>query len=152
MMRWPSREQWAKRRRTFYDDDHVVRVSEALADYATESDQRAAIAELGDLWRDLGRQLRAATDRQRKSDFRIWRALTRRVINTLKRGEFPRYVPPIAEQSAAFMKIVERHAKRVAAEKDLQRRKIEALPIDDAAWNRELGRRKRIEQHEASGR
>lgn len=60
---WPSRDEWARNRRTVYADD-VDKVVEAVsadpAVYATPAEIAQAAAELGDYWRSLGRQVRDA--------------------------------------------------------------------------------------------
>lgn len=60
---FPDRDTWAEQRRTAFADDLdqvVEAVSNATADYATADEITQADIELGEHWRALGRDLRAA--------------------------------------------------------------------------------------------
>jgi hypothetical protein len=56
---WPSREEWAKSRRTPYGDlFDDVRVSETLSDYASPGEIDVAIVEAKALWTAMGQEMK----------------------------------------------------------------------------------------------
>jgi hypothetical protein len=58
---WPSREEWAERRSTVYQDmENPQPASGRLGDYASAEEIALAIAELEEAWRTSGRDMRAA--------------------------------------------------------------------------------------------
>ncbi|UGX95790.1 hypothetical protein G6321_00011880 [Bradyrhizobium barranii subsp. barranii] len=60
---WPSREEWAERRRSAYWDSespHPYRASGKLSHYASPEEITAAITGLKKPWADYGRQMKAA--------------------------------------------------------------------------------------------
>lgn len=60
---WPTRDTWARHHRTTYADDIdkvTATVSSDPSDYGTTAEITQAAAELGDLWRQLGRDVREA--------------------------------------------------------------------------------------------
>jgi hypothetical protein len=59
---WPSREAWAKERRTpHFDEGHPYIPSRELSLYASPEEIAAAIAALRMIWSDYGRQMKIAS-------------------------------------------------------------------------------------------
>jgi hypothetical protein len=128
---WPSREVWAKNRRTVDGDnlnDEDLGISGRVADYASPEE----IVELRSTLRKVSRKT--------KKYARHW---LREALEDLCNGHMPidrgLDVPLLAEILGRYQRA------RDAAEAEL-RRSVEALPIDDDAWGEELERRRNIER------
>jgi hypothetical protein len=179
--KWPSREEWAQRRRTFYYDSnmHPCPATRRLSAYATDEEiatvlaelkamlgrarraERAANAALGPLGRQRGESKRAYDRRfhvmsREEQDIiiagstRVWPASLKEVLEELQQDVVPR---PWATSGIAMPPLFDRIiARYVAAEKEADetwRRRVKATPIDDAAWERELERRRQDEDDAA---
>ena len=152
---WPSREEWAERHRTFYADtadDVAHAVSRNPIDYVTSEEIDQAIEALTRTRNALLGPLRAA--KQAGDDERVAVLVAvlqddrrRRFLATkaLKAGRIPR-----AHYEGAGLPelttITSRYQAAVDAAVDAARRAIVARPIDDAAWERELQRRRNVDQ------
>jgi hypothetical protein len=156
---WPSREEWAKRRTTYYGDhDGNVVCSRRLADYATPGEAAAARQALLELWRSLGREMREAkaaagseADRARRlDDCRYRRHTIRRVLReTLDAGLVPWRVNDIGsldDVPSSFALLVERYRAGWDAAEEAYAAEIATTPVDDAAWQAELERRAGIDR------
>jgi hypothetical protein len=170
---WPSREEWAKQRRTYYWDDDL-RVSRKLQDYATPEEIDAITTALRALWLAEGRKMQAAKQaagsrlqqpgEDNRSYFMRVRAMTetereplhqwrthqdeRRQINqalkTISEGKLPD--ERLREDGKLILASIKaRYDAAWEAAHAERKREIENRPIDDAAWEDHLRWRAWIE-------
>lgn len=173
---WPTREEWAVSRRTFFadyaDDVHVSgsahtwgtskEVSDAVVAFDTARREllpalREAKATAGDLLRrpnepqadyiarrlDFTEAEEAAF--QAVTQIQGWRRNFYGAFKALSRDWMPaHYLVAVGPVPAEYLTLATRRDEaRAEAVEDL-RRKIESRPVDDAAWVRELDRRRDI--------
>jgi hypothetical protein len=150
---WPSREEWAKGHRTYYADDagdDALELSDQLTDYASPQEIADAIQEAKALWSDMGRRLKHEPPGSWLRFER--RELNRQTIKPLIEGRMP-YVPNTArEQLPRVTELCQRHDAAVNQAYEAKVAEYAARPIDDAAWERELRYRERIERYLAGDR
>lgn len=183
--RWPTRDEWAYREQHPYWDSETGcpfdrDYSHRLSDYATAEEIAALTTALKDLYRELGRELRAATarinpsDRQQRGEgkgtwFQCFRQLPPEAKETFceaervkdKRSQINNLlvrirndaIPDHTRRGSLFGRAellvtpsVERHAAAMHAARERWEQKCLLIPVDDAAWEKELQRRERIEQ------
>jgi hypothetical protein len=172
---WPTREEWAKKRRT---EDRLgdLSVSCELKNYATPEEVESLVAALKALYQVEGRKLKEAKQlagpllqqpgENRLSYFHrcrvlpeaegnllqeVWRhQRTRSEINqqlrTIAKGELPDHLWRQPQIEVLLTTILARRDAAREAAWEVRRRQIEATPIDDAAWEEELRRRADIEE------
>jgi hypothetical protein len=174
---WPSREEWAKRRRTVYADMTDDLCDARLQGYATQEQVAEITFKLKEIYRDQGRKMREAKPvydtlripgEQARGKHVWWLHLSRAdqdrcepyLIAQCRRKGINRLLRDIADGNLSlfgdahywpeiFAPFVEAYdAARDAALKDLRAR-VAARPIDDAAWEKELRWRASIESDEA---
>jgi hypothetical protein len=145
---WPSREQWAERRRSVAWASDPPTASRELLLYASPGEIDAAIVSLKKLWADLGRQMKASEDAW---TYRDLRHEINDVLGQLRNSKVPwRVVASIRTQPLDV--IVARYEAAVQATHERFAAECAARPIDDAAWEEELRRRARVEQWLGTGR
>jgi hypothetical protein len=180
---WPSREKWAEQHRSAYWDfesPHPYTASGDLSVYASPEEIAASIAELQKMWRDCGREMKAATaevgslarrpgergrsfiprffemseaDRERAGkpeEFRFMRREINRMIKELREGSVPSKFSRLPIPALDI--IVARYEVAVEAGNAKYRAECAALPVDDAAWERELAQRRLLEERELARR
>jgi hypothetical protein len=139
---WPSREEWARDRRTVYADmENPHPATRQLSAYATADEIAAAIAAVKAIHREVCRAERVGkpsrADRNEVND----------VLRRLRSDLVPwRWVAMGCSTPPAPLDAI--MARYQAAKKQADARwqtEVEATPIDDAAWKEELQRRRRIE-------
>jgi hypothetical protein len=174
---WPSREEWAIRKRTAYDDD-APSVSDAVAHYASPAEIEQVIADLKARWKECGREMTTAKKAagslakqpteteiayvqryytmteaeqdlsQRPEDFRRERKLINEVIRKLRDGELCWRAQKVSSVSPTLCTILDRrHAEGKRIFNEWAAR-VANTPIDDAAWEQQLEWRKEMENPE----
>ena len=145
---WPSREEWAKERRTPYCG-RFPRTSNSLAEYATPREIAALEADLRERSKQLGRRMRElsgdrASDviRNLKSD----RSSVQWALALVAQGELPHHLTTFSEAEDILAPFHERYEAAKSELHDCTLREIERTPIDDNAWNAELHQRAKAEQ------
>jgi hypothetical protein len=179
---WPDREEWGAQRRTPYADMfEFLGVSRCASDYATAGEIGAVISALKALYADEGRKLRAArlaagplgqqpgetrtarvlryyrlSESERGALLPVWtheqhRKDINEAIKALRDDTLPAHRSwDAVEAILAPMEARWQAAHTIAHE--ARRREIEATPIDDAAWARELRWRRELDgRHGAPG-
>lgn len=141
---WPSREQWAKRRRTPWG---IPTTSSEAREYLTEPELRALIEAMRQRWRDLGRQMKQAASGERET-IRERRQAINRGINALEAGRLPVLAQEHIGAKDLMAPYLERYQQAVRKDWATVCRKAEARPVDDEAWQQELERRAKIEAWE----
>ena len=154
---WPSREEWAERRRTAYfthDRPHRYTASNDLSLYACPEEVEGAIAALKKLWSDYGKQLKAEGDispwlRQRRTGINmVIKALINGCVReTLGLGHIPL---EILRSIPEYDMIIKRYEAAVQTGDDKYIAECAAEPVDDAAWANELEQRAKIERWRAN--
>ncbi len=142
---WPSRAEWAKQQRTPYYD-RFPEISLSISDYATPAEIETLKRELRDLWKRLGRAMKSAKPDAREK-LQDQRRDINHTIRVIERGDLPlcredRFGSQ--ETLASFIARYEHHKAEVHARVVAE---IAQTPIDDAAWQKELKRRARIERY-----
>jgi hypothetical protein len=144
---WPSREEWARRRCTSCDSEKPHKAGRDLSFYASPEEIAAAISALRKIWNDYGRQMKAAAA-EPVDTLRYQRREINDVIKQLHNGMVPwRWVGTGMQTPPLPLEVI--IARYKAAVKDADERyvtKVAQAPIDDAAWERELARRRSIEK------
>ena len=172
--KWPTREEWAVQQRTVYFDMLENLISNKLSDYASGGEVTAAITALRKIWCACGRQMNEAkrvagvtlnrdyyiyryykcSEEERKLvdavlTYQDRRKRINQTIKFLREGQYHYYIswvlerddcPPLAIIKARY------DAAHAAAELKVRQR-VEATPIDDAAWAKELERRRDIDAY-----
>jgi hypothetical protein len=163
---WPSREEWAQRRRTVYVGDECPH--EYYAPYhemVTAEMERAARAELEAPWRALGPAVRGYRTSEQAGDARCLRREVREALHypwgvsdDLPSWRVDRVLHFEGRWLAHLPELRAGHplpaCRAYVAGRDEQRRRAEAdwmqavanRPIDDAAWARELAYRAEFER------
>lgn len=142
VVRWPSREEWAKCERTLrHDMDAGARasVSCSLADYASPDEIALAI-------QDLGRAVRAIPGDRLSGNKGQLSRLGKEMRDGRVIFSHPNFDAAIP---ASARRIVERYRTACDAAADACQREVESRPVDDAAWELELERRTRIQSWRA---
>jgi hypothetical protein len=88
---WPSREEWAKERRTPYYD-RFLSTSNSLAEYATPEEIAALKAALRKRWRNLGKEIRELRGNAASgviSDLKSDRSSLKWALVLIAQGELP---------------------------------------------------------------
>jgi hypothetical protein len=158
---WPTRDEWAKRRRTVpaYEQEGggyfgypreaymVVKISEVLA----PNEIAALLASLRKRWGDLGRELKRhggiATFKAMAHQTEEWQAaadarLKRREINVAIKNIEAGWIPRASYGAEGLLEdLSRRHRAADDAKFSAWKRAIENAPIDDAAWEEELASR-----------
>jgi hypothetical protein len=179
---WRSREQWAYRRRhPYWDSDccpFADKYSERLSDHATAEEIAALTTALQDLYRELGRtlratNLRAAPHQQQRGEgcaawyrrlhqlpqddqraveaawfLRIERAQINDLLAKIRGDTIPdatRSGSVVGSPAALVAPFIERRDAAFKAAREQWHRQFLQVPIDDAAWDKELKRRAQIE-------
>lgn len=153
--RWPTREEWARDQRDPCSQDHEFDwhsdgyPSDQLASYATPAEAAAAIAELRQAWLAKGREMRALDRRKTPAylELRRQRRSFNAAIADLRQGMLPRMTTDMRiSLDAVRLPIIETLRQRyiTAYERGhaAWKQRIEQTPIDDAAWQAELERRR----------
>lgn len=152
---WPTREQWAERERTVYYDYLVdLPASKKIADYANPYEVQEAIAALREIWCHYGRCMKGSkdTDRQRYRNFQYRREIINEVIRNLRDGRYHYSFDRVLEHDSRSILVTIKSRYEAARDAEIEgvRRRVEATPIDDAAWEQELERRRAIERRRAA--
>jgi hypothetical protein len=144
VQQWPSREEWARQRRTFYCDQ-LPDISTSLADYATPAEIRALAAAMRALWQELGREMRRKGNR--REELQSARQTVNRGLKLIRRGELPLALEDYqgAEDILADLHTRYEAAKVEACER--RAREIAQAAIDDGAWDAELERRAKVDRY-----
>jgi hypothetical protein len=96
---WPSREEWAKQRRTPYYDRFLC-TSNSLAVYATPEEIAALKAALRKRWRNLGKEMRELRGNAASgviSDLKSDRSSLQWALALIAQGELPRHIKTFSE-------------------------------------------------------
>jgi hypothetical protein len=146
---WPSRDEWAKERRTPYHD-RFPETSDSLAEYATPEEITALKAALRERWAQLGKKMhelggRDASDitRNLQSD----RSSIKWALKIIDKGGLPYQLETFSGAKDIFAPFHERYEAAKVKLRERAMQEIEQTPIDDDAWNAELKRRARIDAH-----
>ena len=88
--RWPSREEWAKQRRTACYLDHQ-KISDRISDYATTAEIEALQIALRERWKQLGREIRKLGGRGEAGTRELCykRQSINRGLKLVRNGELP---------------------------------------------------------------
>ena len=183
MTDWPTREQWAERRRTVNCDTwrpQSMTASCEVLDYANHDEIAKLVAALWNVWDNLGREMRAARlaagplAKQRKEtklsfvrrylemseaeqkivdrweEPRLTRKKIKEVILTVRdHRKIPHYASPELLALVPLLDAINaRYEVAARAANEAWKQKVGETPIDDAAWQRELEFRARIEATE----
>ena len=182
---WPSRERWAYPSNTpYWDSDtgcpYADKYGHRLSDYATPHEVAVLTAELKNLYRELGRELRAVnlrikpSDRQQRGEghaawYRRFRQLPpedqelfneaanlksdRQQINDLLKRiaddaipDFTRGGSVIGRPAELVAPFLERYDAAFKAAREQWEQECLQIPVDDAAWEKELEWRAGIER------
>lgn len=145
---WPSREEWAKERRTPYYG-RFPRTSNSLAEYASPKEIAALKADLRERWKQLGRKMRELSG-NRASDvirnLRSDRSSMQWALALVAQGELPHHPKIFGEAADILAPFHERYEAAKSKLHECTLRAIERTPIDDNAWNAELHQRAKVEQ------
>jgi hypothetical protein len=174
---WSSREEWAQRVRTVYADDGLRFGPSTLSSYASADEIEQAIFELKCEWSRCGLQMRKAKKAagplaqqpgetpiayvqryytmseaeqdlsQQVEDFRRERKVINKVIRGLRDDELISEAHNL-DRSATLTALKERWRVLWKQRHDEYVEMIANTPIDDAAWEEELQRRREIENPE----
>jgi hypothetical protein len=160
---YPTRDEWAKERRTPYYD-RFPDTPALLAEYATPEEIAALKIGLRERWRELGQKLRefpakaepesreerlrtfAGGERSERVRIHDSRSSINAAIETIENGELPLYLENYSGSKDIFVPF---HARYEAAKAELYERtlrEIEQTPVDDDAWAAELKRREYVEE------
>jgi hypothetical protein len=172
--RWPSREEWAKDRRTYYGDDQNP-ASRRLSEYASPAEVEVIIGALKQSYHDLGRclaeakaavgaacQQPAETNKQYSArwalmsdpeqslmkkvyDAKDQRRVINRALKLIARDELPFLRDEGGTRFEIAVATARYEAACRAAEQAL-RDEVAQQPIDDAAWEEQLQWRAWIER------
>lgn len=142
LLNWPTREEWAKQRRTAYYD-LTPDVSEVLADYATTEEIAELQFAMRERWKQLGRKTRS----EGSDDDLSWkRRCINRGLKLIRNGELPFCLQDCAGAQDLIAPFKARYEAAKADLYETARLEIERRPIDDAAWEKELKRRAQVEK------
>jgi hypothetical protein len=147
---WPSREQWAKERRTPYYD-RFPDTSDSLAEYATPEEIAALKAALGERWNHLGTKIRELGGRDASDvtrNLQSDRSSIKWALKIIDEGGLPCQLETFSGAKDIFAPFHERYGASEIELRERTLREIEQTPIDDNAWNAELKRRARVEAWE----
>jgi hypothetical protein len=159
---WPSREEWAKNKRTLFDDEYELRawaLERRFADIITEEERHAAIADLRRavqeqqaIMRAERKAVRTGAATELAPRYQYAREATpafRRMIEQLESrsihfqaGVFAERMTPIPASVKAVVGKLRADSEACRAAHIAEKAKE---PIDDAAWEAELKWRRRIE-------
>jgi hypothetical protein len=168
---WPTREEWAKRRRTWYGDNPECHVSGRASAYAQQHEIDALIATLKVRRSQLGKELREAKKRcplafQQKGETKTqwdhrWYQLTTeeqefqtpawtrkeifRALKLLAQDKIP-IRPSEGGCISELAWLQQRRQSAYDAEEDRIIAEVAATPIDDEAWAKELAERAEFER------
>jgi hypothetical protein len=151
---WPTREEWARNERTLYADQ-TPSMDWRLTSVASEAEITAIIVAHEALWRDLGRQMKTAS-KEPRSEFKRdteydriqWRRkLINRRLKELRDGRLPMDVDEAFKETFAPLRARQRSNWEATCE--AAAREKQKTPVDDAAWEKELRRRKWLEDRKA---
>src|SRR5262249_1754579 len=140
----------------------------ALSDYATRKEIAALIAALKNLYRDKGREMRAAKLRAaergllerewwrmpegeereiatRPGELKIERASINQMLASIRDDAFSWRYCACAEATQLVQPIRDRYDAAFEAARAEWERECEKIPIDDAAWEKELRRREALD-------
>jgi hypothetical protein len=140
---WPSREEWARQRRTCYYD-LSPNVSRSLSDYATSAEIEALIVAMRERWKALGRQVRRL---EGGIELRWKRACINRGLKLIRNGEIPICFEDYAGAEDIVADLHTRHRTAKVAAYERWERATARAPIDDSAWEQELAHRARVERY-----
>lgn len=172
---WPSREEWAKHRRTAYAEETPYSPSK-VTDYASDAEEiNEAIAELRARWKVCGQEMAEAkgaagelaqqpgetgmqylsryyamTEAEQDLSYRPEkcrdeRKMINEVIRYLRDGELYWRARNVLSSSPMLSRIWDRYEAALQRANDARIEEIANKPIDDAAWEQELERRAEIE-------
>jgi hypothetical protein len=143
-MSWPSREEWAKQRRTPYGD-LMPEISDRISDYATPAEVEALEAALHERWKELGRTLRTCADESDAAEIRDRRQGINRARRLIASGELPHHLEDHFGAQDLMAPFVERWREAQTAAYAAAAGRIAQTPIDDEAWAGELVHRARVD-------
>jgi hypothetical protein len=162
---WPSREEWADRRRHPYWDCETGcpfddKFKHRLSDYATREEITALVTALNNLYRDKGRELRVANQRAKErglpKESRSWelqeeRHSINKTLAHIREDGSASFLSPrvrdFAEAKALLEPFQERYDAAYKAAEAQWERECEQIPVDDAAWEQELERRRQLDDY-----
>ncbi len=145
---WPSREEWAKERRTAYYG-RFPGTSNSLAEYGTREEIAALKADFRKRWKYLGERLRELSRKDISGDTRNLksdRSSIKWALTLIAQGELPRHLETFSEAEDILAPFHERYEAAKSKLHECTLREIERTPIDDNAWNAELHRRAKAER------
>ena len=92
------------------------------------------------------------TDRQRYRNFQYRREIINEVIRNLRDGRYHYSFDRVLEHDSRSILVTIKSRYEAARDAEIEgvRRRVEATPIDDAAWEQELERRRAIERRRAA--
>jgi hypothetical protein len=150
MIDWPSREEWAEERRTPYYDHFENLITNDINAYASPEEIAAALAALREIWCRYGRQMKAAQSGS-KDEYWYRRRLINEVRKSLCEGRYHSYVDWVLQREngdvPALAVIKKRYDAAKAAAEQKVHEDVAATPIDDAAWEEELQRRRGLDHY-----
>lgn len=135
MIDWPSRDEWAARRRTLYAD-MVPDASAALSSYATAEEIEQLSGTLTARWRGL------PPGSERRS--------VKRARKMVAAGELPICLEDYQGAEDILAPFLARRDRAQADDIDRLRLEIAARPIGDDAWSAELRRREALAKREGA--
>jgi hypothetical protein len=147
-IQWPSREEWAKRRRTAYVDERFDvgdTVTKRWSAYVTPPETAAIIAALKRSYREHGRRMSEAKKAcQSFSDFQWQHYFINRALKIIAQDRLPATYSD-GGNLPELAKIKRRWEVAQKAAVDAYCEEVTRRPIDDEAWAEELKERKKIE-------
>lgn len=129
---WPSREEWAKERRTpYWDRTEGIEVRDRASAYLDAATVEAMIAEIKKRWLILGKQLRATQDAQQRIVLKDERHSLNSARWALERGAVPELLGCGYQAQAGEVLTPLLEAQRAAHKAAFDQRvgEIEATPI-----------------------
>jgi hypothetical protein len=138
---WPTRDEWAYSRQHPYWNSETGcpffhKFKHRLSDYATQEEIAAVIA-----------AVKAARMQARRAECEAHQSLgpLGRVLKILQCDNIPRRLP-FTEKLPTVTAIIARYEAAFEAVQAEWQRECEQRPIDDTAWERELERRRKLEE------
>jgi len=149
IIEWPTREEWAKRRRTPYID-LAPDTNWSIASYATPVEIEALKRAMRERWSELGSQMRQAGEKDAKNengdnDFQLQRECINRGPKLIEEGTMPWSVEHYRGAEDLLQELQARYEAGRKAEIEKWEAEVAQTPIDDAAWDKELKRRAEID-------
>jgi hypothetical protein len=151
-IKWPSREEWAKDRRTPYIDSAPDTADYSIEAYMTPAESASLKAAMRERWKELGRQMRQAGGKDVKNeqgynDFQWRRKCISAGLKLIAQGTMPWLREHYHGAEDLVQELQARYEAARMAEIGKWEQEVAQTPIDDAAWDAELKRRAQVDAY-----